>query len=72
MTTAELMAISSDRRASHRGKVRYRTIERAAAVAQRMDDRIVLSFGTLVVYQCRYCPRYHIGHQRNRRGNDNG
>ncbi len=71
MTTAELMAISSDRRASHRGKIRYRTYERAVSVAQRLNERTVLMFGRMVVYRCRYCPRFHIGHRWIRRRNDN-
>ena len=54
--------MTAHRRNSHKGKVRFRTLEKAATVAQEYNDRVPLRYGDLEPYPCRYCARFHVGH----------
>ena len=51
-----------DKRRSHDVKKPYPTVEKADAAADRYNQRVVLAFGEMQSYPCRYCKRYHIGH----------
>ena len=49
-------------RRGHNGKVRYRTMEKAAAVAEEYNERVPIRFGDLQPYPCPWCPRFHVGY----------
>ena len=54
-----------DRRKSHEQKKGYETVEQADAAEDRYNQRIVLRFGRMQSYPCRFCKRFHIGHSEN-------
>ena len=55
---------ATDRVRSHQDKTGYRKEQQATRAAQEVNEHIVLKFSSLVPYQCRHCPMYHIGHER--------
>ena len=44
------------------GKIVYRTLQDARTAAREVNDRVVLAFAPLAVYQCGRCDYYHLGH----------
>ena len=51
-------------RRSHRGKMKYRTMNDAEDAAKRLNDKIALRFAYVVAYKCQYCPRFHVGRHK--------